>query len=285
MTDASEASRHAIRQFYDALSASTNELVASHRPPDTRRGQMAILLDNIVEALAPLRDARVLDIGCGTGVLGLQIARHARQYVGIDLSPAAVDALQDRARAMGLTNVEARVADVLADDFAAAAPGSRSFDRVLMYTVINLAQTEEEGRRFMQGGLDSLAPGGRALVGSIPIEELRMTAPWRGAGGRGVGVARWVLRSHAGLPHTRAWKVRSLARRASDRLRPLAAGVADVPPHTPGQFVPLRRDMVEDWVRSTHPEMRWRWAVERIGAPMHASRADLIVEAPGSTTG
>lgn len=49
----------------------------------------------IQEAIAamdpPIRNARVLDVGCGTGIGGLMLRRHAKHLVGVDLSDAMLD--------------------------------------------------------------------------------------------------------------------------------------------------------------------------------------------------
>lgn len=67
----------------------------------------------------------VLDVGCGAGSNVLFLARHGFESHGIDLSPGAVRAAQERARAEGLT-IDVRVGDALDLDF----PGAR-FDGLI----------------------------------------------------------------------------------------------------------------------------------------------------------
>ena len=48
-------------------------------------------------------DDAVLDVGCGTGLLTLPLAKLARQTVGLDLSPAMLEKLSDKAERQDVT--------------------------------------------------------------------------------------------------------------------------------------------------------------------------------------
>ena len=54
---------------------------------------------------------RLLDVAAGTGALGLPAARFGAQVLATDIAPAMIERLEARARAEGLTNIEARVMD------------------------------------------------------------------------------------------------------------------------------------------------------------------------------
>ena len=58
-----------------------------------------------------LQDARVLDVGCGGGLLAEALARHGAHVTGIDLSPAAIEVADLHALAEGL-DVRYRCVDV-----------------------------------------------------------------------------------------------------------------------------------------------------------------------------
>lgn len=77
---------------------------------------------SVVEAVTEqfLRpDGPVVDLGCGAGSNVLYLARSGFESHGIDLSPGAVRAAKERARAEGLA-VDVRVGDALDLDFPAA---------------------------------------------------------------------------------------------------------------------------------------------------------------------
>jgi SAM-dependent methyltransferase len=104
------------------------------------------------------RGRSVLDVGCGDGNF-LRVAKGAaREAVGIETNPEAVE----RARAEGL---DVRLAGL--DDFAAAHPGA--FEVVCSFHVL---EHLPDVRGFVHGMLRCLKPGG-SLVVSVP-NRLRM---------------------------------------------------------------------------------------------------------------
>lgn len=56
--------------------------------------------------------ARVIDLYCGTGTLGLAVAPFVREVVGVELVPEAVDNARENAARAGLTNVTFLAGDV-----------------------------------------------------------------------------------------------------------------------------------------------------------------------------
>ncbi len=113
-----------------------------------------------VEALHP---RRVLEIGCGTSELMLQVAPGCERYHATDLSEAAVGYLRQRAAAAGLTHVtlETRPADDLgawADD---------AFDTVVVSSVAQYFPDADYLRRVVEGAVRVTAPGGAVYLGDL----------------------------------------------------------------------------------------------------------------------
>ena len=55
-------------------------------------------VETTVARILALQPRRVLEIGCGTGLLLYRIAPHVERYVGTDFSQTALDAIAPRDR-------------------------------------------------------------------------------------------------------------------------------------------------------------------------------------------
>ena len=99
----------------------------------------------VVELLAPRPGERVLDLGCGDGVLTAKLVAFGCKVVGVDGSASMVGA----ARALGL---DARVVD------GQALPFDREFDAVFSNAALHWMKQPEE---VIDGVWRALEPGGR----------------------------------------------------------------------------------------------------------------------------
>ncbi|MEP7010524.1 MAG: amino acid adenylation domain-containing protein [Acidobacteriota bacterium] len=133
--------------------------------------EMAAWVDSTVERILALfgeRRPRILEIGCGTGLLLFRLAPHAACYQGRDFSAAAVAQVATQLSAMakdGKPLSEATVAQHTADDFSAIAPGS--FDLVILNSVVQYFPDVEYLRRVLGGAVAATAPGGAVFVGDV----------------------------------------------------------------------------------------------------------------------
>jgi methylase of polypeptide subunit release factors len=112
-------------------------------------------------------DDRVLDLGCGSGVLAVFAASKAREVVAVDISPSAVEDTVENCRRLGLTNVTVKRSDMFSNV-------EGKFDIVLTappYLSLKFESDEQQfatSDRFLpslfsQVG-DHLVDGGRLLV-------------------------------------------------------------------------------------------------------------------------
>ncbi len=65
----------------------------------------AVLYRLVGEWAAPTPDAVLVDVCCGTGTIGISLARRVRQVVGVDLVPSAIEDAKVNAQLNGVTNI------------------------------------------------------------------------------------------------------------------------------------------------------------------------------------
>jgi len=111
---AAAGERHAARVFYDGLASHYDQEQFCSGVSRSRRTELALFRARLPE-LGLAREgsaARVLEIGAGTGIFTLELARHCREVVAADISPGMLAILQDKARAAGIGNITPVLGDV-----------------------------------------------------------------------------------------------------------------------------------------------------------------------------
>jgi 2-polyprenyl-3-methyl-5-hydroxy-6-metoxy-1,4-benzoquinol methylase len=122
-----------------------------HRRLDDNRRQVVPWLD----AARPLRDAAVLEIGCGTGSATVALAEQGARVTAVDIDPAAIDVASDRCRAYG---VEAEFLSANAAQLDEPLAGRR-FDFILFFASLE-HMTHEERLEAMARSWKLLPSGG-----------------------------------------------------------------------------------------------------------------------------
>jgi ubiquinone/menaquinone biosynthesis C-methylase UbiE len=108
---------------------------------------------SIEKACAVLNpEDRVLEVGCGTGILALGVADCAGSVVATDISPAMIDVARGKAEDQEVDNVTFETHDGYALPYE-----SRSFDAVLVFNVLHFVK---EPDRVVQEAHRLLKPGG-----------------------------------------------------------------------------------------------------------------------------
>ena len=142
----------------------------------SRLGQITDALEErlILRLLGPVEGLRVLDVGCGDGVLGAALARRGALFTGVDTDPRMLEAARRRAESESLDFVHGR-AEAL--PFADA-----TFDRVVGVTVLCFVR---ETDRAISEMARVLKPGGHLVIGELGRwslwAALRRVRGWLGA--------------------------------------------------------------------------------------------------------
>lgn len=148
---------------------------------------------DLVAAAAPagsLSGKRALEVGTGTGVLAILLARAGARVVATDLEPAAVACARENAAALGAAEAIEVVEADLFPPRSAPGSGDDRFDLVVAnppwlpaaaHTPLDRAVYDPGGAflaRFLAGAPARLAPGGEVwLVLSDLAERLGLRAP------------------------------------------------------------------------------------------------------------
>ena len=131
-----------------------------------------------MEALAPARDERILDVGCGSGQTALQLGQAVGQrgvVVGLDVSRPLLDVARRRAAESGVASVSFVEADAQTYAFAPA-----SFDAVFSrFGVMFFADPPAAFANIRR----ALKPGGRLVFvcWRTPAENMFLVLPYAAA--------------------------------------------------------------------------------------------------------
>ncbi|KRV50591.1 hypothetical protein AQ490_16150 [Wenjunlia vitaminophila] len=125
--------------------------------------EMREWLDATLDRLRALAPRRVLEIGCGTGMLLLPLSRACEQYWATDLSPAAIDYVRGRLDPSVAERVTLRCQE--GDDFTGVPEGA--FDLVVINSVAQYFPHAEYLRRVLDRARGALRPGGQVFVGDV----------------------------------------------------------------------------------------------------------------------
>ncbi|HSU82029.1 MAG TPA: amino acid adenylation domain-containing protein, partial [Thermoanaerobaculia bacterium] len=132
--------------------------------------EMREWVDATVERLLALPHHRVLEVGCGTGLLLFRVAPATERYRATDFSPEALARVRAGLDVRPLPQVE--LAQALADDWSGVRPGD--FDLVVLNSIVQYFPGVDYLIRVLEGAVAAVAPGGAVFVGdvrSLPLLE------------------------------------------------------------------------------------------------------------------
>jgi natural product biosynthesis luciferase-like monooxygenase protein len=107
---------------------------------------------------------RVLEVGCGSGLLLLRLAPKSARYVGIDFSEAALAHVQSQVESLGLRNV--KLQRLTADALGAIAPEG-PFDIIVVNSVAQYFPDADYLAKVVETSFALLDPSGALFVGDV----------------------------------------------------------------------------------------------------------------------
>ncbi|AFZ01581.1 non-ribosomal peptide synthetase [Calothrix sp. PCC 6303] len=127
--------------------------------------QMRNWVDHTVERILSLKPQRVLEVGCGTGLLLFKIAPHCSHYQGTDFSQGALKYIQNVLQIPEHHLPQVSLSQRMADDFAGLE--AASYDTVIINSVIQYFPSIDYLLSVIRGAVDLVKPGGSIFIGDV----------------------------------------------------------------------------------------------------------------------
>jgi amino acid adenylation domain-containing protein len=126
--------------------------------------EMREWVENTVNRILSLSPQRVLEIGCGTGLLLSRVAPKSKEYWGVDYSSAALQHVQQMCKTLsGLDNV--RLLQRTADNFDGIPQGE--FDTVVINSVVQYFPSVDYLLQVIEGAIAAIAQQGKIFMGDV----------------------------------------------------------------------------------------------------------------------
>lgn len=138
--------------------AALSPAYAAWRQSDLGRITDALEQELILDLVGPPSGLKVLDVGCGDGILALELSRRGARVAGADASDRMIAAARARANQEG-QDIPFQIAKAETLPFDTA-----SFDVVVAITVLCVI---EDAEAALQEMARVLKPGGRLIIGEL----------------------------------------------------------------------------------------------------------------------
>lgn len=169
--------RDRVEDYFDRTATRTWERLTSDAPVSgvratVRAGRDRMRALMLAQLPDDLRGARVLDAGCGTGAMAVELAQRGAQVTAVDISPALVDIARKREPADLAGQITWHAGD-MTDAGLGAFDYAVAMDSMIYYTATDLAQILGQlGPRIDGRLVFTLAPRTPALMAMWRVGKL-----------------------------------------------------------------------------------------------------------------
>ena len=120
-------------------------------------------VDNIIEIVDLKPNFKILDYGCGTGLIGFGLSNETNSVIGMDYSIGMVEKFNAKAQELGFTNISAIQHNINEQDLP-----QNEFDLIaISMTLHHIKDTE----MFIQKAKSSLKNGGYLCINDLVSED------------------------------------------------------------------------------------------------------------------
>lgn len=120
-------------------------------------------VDNIIETIDLKHDFKILDYGCGTGLIGFGLSNETNTVIGMDYSIGMVEKFNSKAKELGFTNISAIQHNINEQELP-----QNEFDLIaISMTLHHIKDTE----MFIKKAKSSLKNGGHLCINDLVKED------------------------------------------------------------------------------------------------------------------
>ncbi|MBZ4422002.1 non-ribosomal peptide synthetase, partial [Myxococcus sp. RHSTA-1-4] len=127
--------------------------------------QMREWVDTTVRQILGLKPRRILELGCGTGLLLYRLAPRCEAYWALDFAKPALDRIERQRERLGESLASVKLLHRPVDDLSGIEPGS--FDTVICNSVLQYFPSADYLLQVIRGAVKVLRPGGRIFLGDV----------------------------------------------------------------------------------------------------------------------
>lgn len=132
--------------------------------------QMREWADHAAERILAEQPRRVLEVGCGTGLILHRVAAKVEAYTGVDFLESSLQQVRD-VIADKADRAHVQLLNRRADDLGGLPP--QSFDMIVLNSVVQYFPSVEYLNRVLEGLVPLLSPGGKIFLGDVRNLQLQ----------------------------------------------------------------------------------------------------------------